>query len=115
MSLSILSIVWGVKDLQRSIAFWSEALHYKLKRAPDKDFAILIPREGQGMQLSLKQVTSDRAKRHHIDLITEDRKAEVERLLTLGAVKMTNWKYEEEADYIVLIDPDGNTFCVVQG
>ncbi len=114
MSLRILSIVWGVKNLQRAIAFWSQALQYKLKREPDEDFAILVPKEGHGMQLSLKLVTSEEAKRHHIDLITDDRQAEVERLVALGAAKLKDWKYEAGADYIVLSDPDGNSFCVVQ-
>jgi len=31
----------------------------------------------------------------------------------LGATRV-DWKYEHEADYVVLADPDGNTFCVVQ-
>lgn len=114
MSIKILSIVWGVKNLHTSIAFWCEALDYELKRAPDVDFAILVPKNGQGLQLSLKLTTSDKPKRHHLDLITENQKAEVERLINLGATKIKNWEYEQDADYIVLLDPDGNSFCVVQ-
>lgn len=112
--LEIGAIVWGVRDLQRSINFWSEALNYKLRREPDVDFAILIPKEGDGIQLSLNSaVTSDKPKRHHIDLFTFDQEKEVERLLKLGATRV-DWKYEPDADYVVLADPDGNTFCVVQ-
>lgn len=114
MDLKILSIVWGVKDLNRAITFWSEALNYRLKQNPDIDFAILIPKDGQGMQLSLKITSSDEPRRHHIDLITENQKEEVERLLSIGAVKMENWNYEQDADYVVLLDPEGNTFCIVQ-
>ncbi|MGE9314022.1 VOC family protein [Niabella sp. CJ426] len=113
MSLRILSIVWGVKNLQRAIAFWSQALQYKLKREPDEDFAILVPKEGHGMQLSLKLVSSEEAKRHHIDLITDDQQAEVERLVMLGATKLKGLKYEAGADHVVLSDPDGNSFGVV--
>jgi hypothetical protein len=40
-------------------------------------------------------------------------KNEVERLLEIGAKKYP-WRYPENADYIVLEDPDGNLFCVVQ-
>lgn len=112
--LNIGAVVWGVRDLQRGVAFWSEALDYKLRREPDADFAILVPREGQGIQLSLNAaVTSDKPKRHHLDLFTEDQAGEVERLLELGATRV-NWRYEPDADYVVLADPDGNTFCVVQ-
>ena len=114
MTLQIGAIVWGVRDLGQAIAFWTAALDYKLAREPDDDFAILVPREGQGMQLSLNAaVTSTKPKRHHIDLFTRDQAGEVERLLGIGA-RRVNWKYEHEADYVVLADPDGNTFCVVQ-
>jgi catechol 2,3-dioxygenase-like lactoylglutathione lyase family enzyme len=112
--LEIGGIVWGVRDLQRSIAFWSEALNYRLAREPDIDFAILVPREGAGLQLSLNSaVTSSKPKRHHIDLFTHHQGQEVERLLRLGATRV-GWRYEPDADYVVLADPDGNTFCVVQ-
>lgn len=111
--LEIRAIVWGVRDLQRSIKFWSEALDYKLRREPDVDFAILIPKNGEGIQLSLNAaVTSDKPKRHHMDLFTHDQEKEVERLLNIGATRV-DWKYEPGADYVVLADPDGNTFCVV--
>lgn len=114
MKLKILSIVWGVADLNRAIAFWCEALHYKIKNEPDVDFAILIPKEGDGMQLSLKLTSSEQPKRHHMDLITDNQRQEVERLLSIGAEKMPGWNYEDDADYVVLLDPEGNSFCVVQ-
>lgn len=112
--LQIGAIVWGVRDLQRAIEFWSEALNYQLRREPDVDFAILVPKDGNGVQLSLNAaVTSDKPKRHHMDLFTQEQEKEVERLLKLGATRV-DWRYEHEADYVVLADPDGNTFCVVQ-
>ncbi|WP_300689916.1 VOC family protein [Chryseobacterium sp.] len=114
MNLRILSIVWGVRNMKTAIAFWSEALNYKLKKEPEPDFAILIPKNGQGIQLSLKLTISPEPKRHHIDLITDDQATEVQRLLNLGATKLKDWNYEEDADYVVLLDPDGNSFCVVQ-
>jgi hypothetical protein len=33
--------------------------------------------------------------------------------MSLGAT-YKEWRYEDDADYIVLNDPDGNPFCVVQ-
>ena len=47
-----------------------------------------------------------------MDLFTRDQAAEVERLVALGATRV-DWRYEPNADYVVLADPDGNTFCVV--
>ena len=64
------------------------------------------------MQLSLSQVASPHARRHHIDLFTDQPEQEVERLLALGATRKA-WRCPEGADYVVLQDPDGNPFCVV--
>jgi predicted enzyme related to lactoylglutathione lyase len=111
--VTIGAIVWGVRDIPRAVAFWSEALNYKLRREPHPDFAILIPKDGQGVQFSINRVTSPKARRHHLDLFAEDQSAEVERLLKLGATRV-DWRYEHDADYVVLADPDGNPFCVIQ-
>lgn len=116
--LKIGSIVWGVSDLPRAIAFWSAALNYRLRNEATEDWAtedwaVLVPCEGVGAQLALKRVSSDRARRHHLDLYAENQGAEVERLLTLGATR-PDWNYEPDADYVVLADPDGNRFCVIQ-
>ncbi len=111
--LEIGSIVWGVRDIPRAVRFWSEALHYKLKYPASEDWAVLIPEDGDGIQLSLSLVSSPKARRHHIDLFTDDQEAEVNRLLALGAARK-EWRYPPDADYVVLLDPDGNSFCVVQ-
>lgn len=111
--LKIGAIVWGVSNVQKAVDFWSQALDYVPKYPPEIDFAILIPREGDGFQLSLNRVTSSHPRRHHMDLFTTDSASEVERLIGLGATRK-DWKYEEGADYVVLKDPDGNPFCVIQ-
>lgn len=109
------SIVWGVRDLPRALAFWTAALGYRPRGEPDVDWALLEPGEGKGVQLALKLVGSEAnpSPRHHLDLYASDQAAEVERLLGLGASR-AEWEYEEGADYIVLADPDGNRFCVVE-
>jgi catechol 2,3-dioxygenase-like lactoylglutathione lyase family enzyme len=115
MTLSIGAPVWGVQDIDRSVAFWTRALDYVPRDEPQSDWASLVPRDGDGVQLSLMLVSSraEDRRRHHLDLFADDREAEVERLLGLGAGSV-EWNYEEGADYVVLSDPDGNLFCVVQ-
>jgi predicted enzyme related to lactoylglutathione lyase len=108
------SVVWGVRDIERAVAFWGAALDYELKRPADIDWAMLAPRQGEGIQLSLKLTNSDAPRRHHLDLFTDDQEGEVVRLLALGATRVDDWEYEHGADYVVLTDPDGNTFCLVQ-
>lgn len=97
---------------KKSILFWCEALNYRLDFR-DGDFAMLSPIDGEGINLLLKSTSSPKARRHHMDLFTYHQKEEVERLISLGAT-LKEWDYEEDADYIVLNDPDGNAFCVIQ-
>ena len=111
--LEIGAVVWGVKNVERAVAFWSAALDYEVKYHALDDFAILKPRSGNGVQLSISKVTSEKAKRHHLDLFAADQQAETERLIALGATRK-EWVYPPDADYVVLQDPDGNPFCVVQ-
>ena len=49
----------------------------------------------------------------HFDLYTTDQTGEVERLLKIGATRHAQ-SYGPDDDFIVLEDPDGNLFCVVQ-
>lgn len=113
--LRIGSIVWGVRNVPRAIQFWCSALDYAPQREPSDDWAILTPRDGDGVQVAITQVSSEAKshQRHHLDLYATDQAAEVERLLSLGA-KRVDWRYPDGADYVVLADPDGNRFCVVQ-
>lgn len=113
--LRIGSIVWGVRDVPGAIRFWCAALRYRPLRPPSDDWAILVPEAGDGVQLAITQVSSlaENRQRHHLDLYATDQQAEVARLVALGAQAVA-WRYPEGADYVVLADPDGNRFCVVQ-
>jgi catechol 2,3-dioxygenase-like lactoylglutathione lyase family enzyme len=113
--LRIGSVVWSVRDLDAAIRFWCGALDYLPHPGSiDVDWAILVPREGKGQQLAIKLVTSETLpkQRHHLDLYAADQTAEVDRLIGLGA-QTVEWDYEPDADYVVLADPDGNRFCVI--
>ena len=48
-----------------------------------------------------------------LDIYTADQQAEVERLVALGARRYP-WRYRAGDDFIVLEDPGGALFCVVQ-
>ena len=113
--LTIGNIVWGVRDIPRLMDFWTAALDYKRRDDHDiVDWVTLVPREGAGPNFALMLTTSDQPKRHHLDLYTDHEGAEVARLIDLGATRVNDWNYEEGADYVVLADPDGNTFCVIE-
>jgi hypothetical protein len=51
--------------------------------------------------------------RLHLDLYAADREGEVRRLLGLGATVHPR-EPEPDEDFVVLADPEGNLFCVIQ-
>jgi hypothetical protein len=100
------------------LAFWQEALHY-VSIEPAKDgWVILRDPKGRSPNLSLdikrdeKRLGSNRHPRLHLDLYTDNQEDEVKRLLKIGATRHLQ-TYDPEDDFIVLEDPDGNLFCVV--
>jgi predicted enzyme related to lactoylglutathione lyase len=113
--LRVGSIVIRVDDLQRQIEFWAAALDYVPRKGDGGDFALLRPRDGVGPNLSLDRVRStvQVPPRIHLDLYAQDQAAEVERLLALGATEVHWDKRPPDADYVILADPEGNRFCVV--
>ncbi len=114
--LRIGSIVIRVDDLERQAAFWEAALGYVRRGTLDDDtFVLLRPKDGAGPNVSLDRVRStvQVPPRIHLDLYTEDQAGEVRRLLALGATEVHWNKRPADADYVILADPEGNRFCVV--
>jgi catechol 2,3-dioxygenase-like lactoylglutathione lyase family enzyme len=115
MAIKIGSIVVHCFEFDRMIDFWKNVLDYNLRETPTDDWAVLTDPQGKGPNLSFQKREKKKEKRNwiHLDLYTNNQKNEVERLLEIGAKKYP-WRYPENADYIVLEDPDGNLFCIVQ-
>ena len=114
--LHIGSIVLRVDDLRRQTEFWQDALGYvRRDDGSSGDFVLLGPPDGAGPNLSLDQVRSSLQipPRLHLDLYTDDQAGEVTRLLSLGATEVHWDKRPPDADYVILADPEGNRFCVV--
>ena len=113
--LRVGSIVIRVEDLARQAAFWSAALGYEARPGGADDFVLLRPKDGIGPNVSLDRVRSEVhvPPRIHLDLYTEDQAGEVRRLLDLGATEVHWDRRPPDADYVILADPEGNRFCVV--
>jgi len=118
--LTVGTVVIGVGDIHRAVAFWSEALHYRAKRdlQPGDDFMILEPIAGTGTRLALDVSESpvQRYPRIHLDLYAADaseQASEIERLIGLGATRLDWDRYPENPDFVVLADTEGNPFCVI--
>lgn len=116
--VTIGSIVLRVDDLDRQKEFWSAALDY-VPRGEDggdnEGFVLMRPRSGNGPNISLDRVRSALMipPRVHLDLYTEDQAGEVRRLIGLGATEVHWDRKPADADYVILADPEGNRFCVI--
>ncbi|RII14752.1 Glyoxalase-like domain protein [Streptomyces sp. YIM 130001] len=116
--VSIGSVVVGVADVPRAVVFWTDVLGYVLREEPEPDWAVLVPADGRGVRLSLglSDVPVQSYPRIHLDLYAADaadQAAEVERLVSLGASRVDWDRYPPDPDFVVLADPDGNRFCVI--
>jgi Glyoxalase-like domain len=114
-TIRIGSIVIHCHEFERMVEFWQHALHYVPREPARGGWVVLRDPEGRGPNLSFQARESPRRSRSwlHVDLYTSNQAAEVERLISLGAVR-ASWRYPPTADYVVLADPDSNLFCVVQ-
>jgi catechol 2,3-dioxygenase-like lactoylglutathione lyase family enzyme len=109
------SIVIRVDDLQRQAEFWEAALGYVRRPDGGDDSLLLRPSDGIGPNVSLDRVRStvQVPPRIHLDLYAEDQAGEVQRLVSLGATEVHWDGRPPDADYVILADPEGNRFCVV--
>jgi catechol 2,3-dioxygenase-like lactoylglutathione lyase family enzyme len=115
MGMRIGSIVMHCYEFDRMMEFWQAALRYVPRKPASGGWVVLQDPERRGPNLSLQARDRRAARRSwlHLDLYTDDREGEVERLVEIGA-RQYPWRYREGADFVVLEDPDGNLFCVVQ-
>ncbi len=115
--LKIGSVVIDCVNFERMLEFWQEALHYVPRQPAQGGWVVLVDPDGRNTSVSLNQVPpSEKMKGRnwlHFDLYTRDRTREVERILKLGATRHPQ-EYDPEDDFVVLEDPDGNLFCIVQ-
>jgi predicted enzyme related to lactoylglutathione lyase len=117
--VSIGMVVLGAADMGRAIGFWTQALGYELREGgAGSDWSSLTPAGGLGAGLGLQQTTTvaEKHPRVHLDLYVADaaeQAAEIERLVSLGAERVDWDLYPDDPDFVVLADPEGNRFCVV--
>ncbi|MGQ0841819.1 VOC family protein [Actinokineospora sp.] len=116
MSIDIGGVTIDCADPRALAGFWTAALGYEITTDYDGEFLFLLPEGkdmGEAVYVGLQRVDEKRAgkNRLHLDFHTEDRPAEVARLVELGASVL-----DEHAmpglTWSILADPEGNEFCV---
>ena len=110
MGLRIGSLVIDCKDPDRLASFWEQAL--SSKRTWDQDDEVTIE-TSDGYRILFGRSSDEKTvkNRLHLDLVPDDRDAEVARLEALGAVRVDVGQTGEES-WVVMADPEGNEFCI---
>jgi hypothetical protein len=109
------SVVVDTIDPGRLGRWWAEVLDYRIDfEAVDE---VIIVSAGNGHP-AIVFVAVPEAKhapnRLHIDLDPDDRDAEVERLVNMGA-RHVDVGQADDVPWIVLADPEGNEFSIKRG
>lgn len=109
-------IVFDAHDLPGLARFWARALGWKV--LSERELEVVIgPDENAPVGICFMPVTDAKTTKNrlHLDLTTDgdERDAEIERLLQLGARGVDIGQTGNES-WTVLADPEGNEFCVVR-
>jgi Glyoxalase-like domain len=75
---------------------------------PETDPTVMVDGPGPSLCFQTNTKRAEIRGRLHFDVRSTSRSAEVERLKALGAMVR-----DEHADYTVMLDPEGNAFCVL--
>ncbi len=117
--LTIGVVALGVGDVERATEFWREALGYDLRTDGFGGWStVLVPPGGSGTMIALQRSETPPPDhpRLHLDLHVADaaeQEVEAARLVALGAERVDWDSYPDDPDFVVLADPDGNRFCIV--
>ncbi|GAA5166824.1 VOC family protein [Ornithinimicrobium tianjinense] len=134
MALKWYTIVVDSLDPQAQARWWAQVLDWTtVYDTPDE--AVIVPRHaleeheqgpvthldtwmrrGQGLVFVPVPEGKTLKNRLHIDLAphtSQDRDAEIQRLLELGATKVDVGQDVDKVSWTVLADPEGNEFCVL--
>ena len=114
MGIRIGWVTIDCRDPRRVADFWQQALLAERWYEDDEDEEIILKTD-DGYRLLFLRVPDDKTvkNRLHLDLVPDDRDAEVARLEALGATR-TNIGQTGDETWVVLADPEGNEFCVLR-
>jgi hypothetical protein len=114
-------------DPHRLAAFWAQALGYVAEPGyDDPDGASIIDPDGRGPAIGFLRVPEGKTAKNrvHIDIRTAGEppwdmagregliRARAAELETAGATRVREESYGGQLGHIVMLDPEGNEFCV---
>ncbi|MFE7133688.1 VOC family protein [Streptomyces sp. NPDC057638] len=110
MNLKVEMVTVDCADPRELAGWWAKVLGAEIAQDYEGEFVIV---GAQPLVLGFQRVPEPKAgkNRMHLDFHTEDRGAEVERLVALGATVIGEVS-EGPLTWSVLRDPEENEFCV---
>ena len=112
-----LGLVLDCADPERLGEFWAPALGY-VNLGTAGSYVALFPNGAPGPKLLLQRVAEPKTvkNRMHFDIEVADIHAEAERLVALGATRVSEGPCSEHGStWLLMSDPEGNEFCVCDG
>jgi predicted enzyme related to lactoylglutathione lyase len=109
-----IEVTLDCNDLDAEARFWAAALGCDVEGVIEGRYMAL---SGPGISLTLQGVPEGKTvkNRMHIDLLVENVPAEVGRLESLGATRLTPEPHQEFGQtWYVMADPEGNEFCLAR-
>ena len=116
MTLRLWTIDVDAADPRALGRWWADALGWKIFFEDDDGDEVVITTDDERFPgMVFLRVSDGKAvkNRLHLDFVPEDRDAEVDRLVAKGASRVDIGQTGEES-WVVLADPEGNEFCVLQ-
>ncbi|MGH8878513.1 MAG: VOC family protein [Stackebrandtia sp.] len=110
MSLKIINVTINTTAPKELADWWVNALNGEIT-ADYGDFVFTSMGE---MGLGFQRAEPNHPNRIHIDIAADDRQAEVDRLIELGAEHVADHE-APGIQWTIMKDPHGNDFCVAQG
>lgn len=114
--LHLVALCIDAKDPVRLAQFWARALRWEVGETED-GVVSLVPTDGTRFRIDFAPVPEPKVGKNpiHLDLTTatmDDQRDSVDELLALGARHVDVGQGADEP-HVVLADPEGNLFCVV--
>jgi len=116
LALSVESVTFDCRDPRTVAPFWAEVLGYDIVDIDDEWADVRDP-QARGPRIVFLVVPEGKAvkNRLHLDLRPVSSMAEEkERVLALGAREF-RYVSEEGSFWTVMLDPEGNEFCILRG
>ncbi len=114
MPSRLYTVVVDSRDPHQLARFWAAALDYRVVYEAEDEVVVARDEDTYPGMIFVPVPESKVVKnRLHLDLNPDDRDAEVERLIGLGATR-ADVGQGPEVTWVVLRDPEGNEFCVLR-